>query len=135
MKLKAYRRPMDEDATPGYWTPQRRKEFGQRLTEAREAKEISRERLAEKMGIKSRAAVGHWETGARTPDVGTLAHLCELLDASAEKLLLGTERWPFPKVDFEKVMRLDRDDRIRLEGALTLAAAQLGLSVDKRRAA
>ena len=126
---------MDETESSAYWTMERRKRFGERLTEAREAKEMSREQLADRMGLKSRAAPGHWETGARVPRAGTLAHLCELLDISADRMLFGTERWPFPKVDLDKVLRLDREDRIRLEGALTLAAAQLDLVVSKHRAA
>lgn len=43
--------------------------------------------------------------------------------------------WPFPNLDQTKIRRLSRDDLLRLEGALLLAAAQIGLDIAKLAAA
>ena len=44
-------------------------------------------------------------------------------------------KWPFPRIDEAKIGRLDRGQIKDLEAAMLLAAAQLGISIAKRRAA
>lgn len=53
--------------------------LGERLTQARKAKGLTQEQLAEAMHC-SRQAISHWETGRSQPDVDTLAHLTALLE-------------------------------------------------------
>ena len=43
--------------------------------------------------------------------------------------------WPFTELDLGKINALTRDERLRLEGAFMLAAAQLGFSLAKEAAA
>lgn len=38
-------------------------------------------------------------------------------------------RWPFPTVSLDRLQQLPPDDLLRLEGALLLAAAQLGIDL------
>lgn len=119
-----------KDST-GYWSDGRRAAFGERLKVARNAKSLSLDQVTAALGSTSRARIGHWETGERVPDVGALAQLCELLDISADKLVFGTEPWPFPRIDFDAVKKLDRADKYRLEGALLFAAGQLALEIER----
>ena len=52
--------------------------FGQRLIRARKNKGLSQEQLADSLGV-GKAAVSHWETGKRTPDITTIHRIIELL--------------------------------------------------------
>lgn len=65
-------------------------EFKDRINQARKAKGLSQEELAEKMGV-SRQAVSKWETGEAMPDMEKLIALCQTLDLTLEYLALGKE--------------------------------------------
>lgn len=112
----------------GYWTKERRTAFGARLKAARNARGLSLAGVAKDFE-STRARVGHWETGERLPDLAALVQLCEMLRISADRLLLGTEQWPFRSIDYEKVTTLQREDKRALEGAIIGAASSLGLNI------
>lgn len=57
-----------------------------RIRKAREQKGLTREQLAERIGV-SPSAIGKWETGDRTPSSDTLARLSEELGVSTDYLL------------------------------------------------
>lgn len=66
-------------------------EFKDRVFQARKAKGMSQEDLAEAMGV-SRQAVSKWETGEAMPDVEKLIALCHVLELDMEYLALGKEK-------------------------------------------
>lgn len=108
-------------------------EIGARIAAARNAKGLSTQALAVRLG-RTKGAVGHWETGKNAIKAPELAKLCKVLDVSADELLFGTRRWPFEGIDFDSIAGLEKRDIDRLEGGLALAAAQLGIEI-KRHAA
>lgn len=63
------------------------KSIGLRIKDARLAKNIKQEELAEQLGIKSAATVSAWEVGKAKPDCITLLRVCEILDISPDHLL------------------------------------------------
>ena len=63
-------------------------EWNDRLAAARKAAGLSQEQLGERLDV-TRQAVSKWESGQATPDVLTAARLCEVLQISADYLLLG----------------------------------------------
>lgn len=68
-------------------------EMKERIFQARKAKGMSQEDLAEAMGV-SRQAVSKWETGDAMPDVEKLIGLCRVLGLDMEYLALGKETLP-----------------------------------------
>ena len=62
-------------------------EWNDRLAAARKAAGLSQEQLGERLDV-TRQAVSKWESGQATPDVLTAARLCEVLQISADYLLL-----------------------------------------------
>lgn len=66
-------------------------EFKDRVFQARKAKGMSQEDLAEAMGV-SRQAVSKWETGEAMPDVEKLIALCHVLELDMEYLALGKKK-------------------------------------------
>ena len=63
------------------------KSIGLRLKEARLAKNLKQEELAELIGAKSPSAVSTWEVGKAKPDCVTLLRICEVLHISPNQLL------------------------------------------------
>ena len=63
------------------------KSIGLRLKEARLAKNLKQEELAELIGAKSPSAVSTWEVGKAKPDCVTLLRICEILHISPNQLL------------------------------------------------
>lgn len=63
------------------------KSIGLRIKEARLAKNIKQEELAEQLGIRSAATVSAWEVGKAKPDCVTLLRVCEILNISPDRLL------------------------------------------------
>ena len=96
-------------------------EFGKWIKDLRIQRGMTQQQLADKMYV-SLAAVSHWETGKRQPDVETLARLAECLAVPASEMfeiLQGETRQPV-------VLSVD-DERIVLEGCLeTLTEAMPG---------
>lgn len=64
--------------------------IGNFIQEKRKEKNITQLELAEKLGITDRA-VSKWENGVCLPDVGTMPHLCEILDVSINDLFSGED--------------------------------------------
>jgi transcriptional regulator with XRE-family HTH domain len=62
--------------------------FKDRLAEARKAKGFSQEVLGAHLGM-SKQGISHWEAGRYTPDIEQLVKLCEVLECSADWLVLG----------------------------------------------
>lgn len=63
------------------------KSVGLRIKEARLAKNMKQDELAEHIGAKSAAAVSSWEVGKAKPDCITLLRICEVLEVSPDQLL------------------------------------------------
>lgn len=121
------------DLTKLEWTREHDFELGKRITEARADKGVSLQVLAERLGV-AKATVGHWESGQRTIKHHDLACLSVALDVSPDHLLLGRSIWPFEGIDPRKIARLEADDLMQLQGALLLAAGQIGLDIGKAKA-
>jgi transcriptional regulator with XRE-family HTH domain len=64
------------------------KQIGERVIEARKAKGMSQEKLAEESGI-DRSHMGFIEQGRRKPTVSTLFKIAESLGISLEQLFKG----------------------------------------------
>lgn len=68
-------------------------DFKERIFQARKAKGLSQEDLAELVGV-SRQAVSKWETGEAMPDMEKMIALCQALELDMEYLALGKEPAP-----------------------------------------
>lgn len=65
-------------------------QIGQRVKEARRHKNLTREQLAEMLGISS-LFMGYIECGQKGMSLSTLQKLCYTLEVSADYILLGIE--------------------------------------------
>jgi transcriptional regulator with XRE-family HTH domain len=63
--------------------------FKERLSEARKAKGLSQEALGTALGGISKQSVSHWEKGRYEPNIVQLQKLCDVLDCSADWLVLN----------------------------------------------
>lgn len=63
------------------------KSIGLRIKEARLARNLKQEELAELIGAKSGSAVSTWEVGKAKPDCVTFLKICEVLNISPDQLL------------------------------------------------
>jgi len=63
------------------------KSIGLRIKEARQAKNLKQDELAELIGAKSGAVVSSWENGKAKPDCLTIQKVCEFLEISPNHLL------------------------------------------------
>lgn len=57
--------------------------FGERLRNLRETAGLTQKELADRAGLVQ-GAVGHWETGLRSPSWGSFRALCLALNVSCE---------------------------------------------------
>lgn len=64
--------------------------FSEKIIQARKAKALTQEDLAEAVGV-SRQAVSKWETGEAKPDLEKLMGICKVLDLSMDYLCLDKE--------------------------------------------
>lgn len=64
--------------------------FSEKIIQARKAKALTQEDLAEAVGV-SRQAVSKWETGEANPDLDKLVSLCKVLDLSMDYLCLDKQ--------------------------------------------
>ena len=69
--------------------------FGERLKNARNASGMSRESMAERLGVKL-ATVEKWEKGAMYPRANRLQMLASLLNVPLLWLLAGSQKVPDP---------------------------------------
>lgn len=60
--------------------------FGKKLKELRLEKGISQRALGEKLDVCNQT-ISFWESGAREPDLNTVAEIAEFFDVSADYLL------------------------------------------------
>lgn len=60
--------------------------FGEKLVKLRKSKGYTQEELAEKLGV-SRQAVSRWEAGETSPDINTLAAVCDVFCVSADYMI------------------------------------------------
>lgn len=60
---------------------------GRRLQAARKAAGFSLQAVADRLGLKTRATVGHWETGLNPVDIGKLWRLARLYGTSVLALV------------------------------------------------
>ena len=67
--------------------------IGQYIAEKRKEKELTQERLAEKLG-KSRKAVSKWERGVCLPDVSVYTELCDTLGITLNEFFAGEDIEP-----------------------------------------
>lgn len=63
------------------------KDLGKRLQAARVERGLSLQQVAGHLGLKSRAAVGHWETGKNPIDIAKLRRLARLYDTPLVSLI------------------------------------------------
>ena len=63
------------------------KTVGRRLQAARKATGLSLQDVADRLGLKTRATVGHWETGINPVDIGKLWRLARLYGTSVLALV------------------------------------------------
>ena len=62
--------------------------IGKFISERRKAKNLTQEKLAEKINISDRA-ISKWERGICLPDASIMIPLCEILDINVNELLSG----------------------------------------------
>ena len=74
-------------------------DLGLRVRDARKAKHLTQEQLAEKVGISS-SFMGHIERGTRIASIDTLVSVCNVLSVSPCLLLGARTRWisPIPTI-------------------------------------
>ena len=65
-------------------------ELNERIAFVRRAAGLSQEQLGERLGV-TRQAVSKWESGQTVPDAITISRLCQVLNVSADFVLLGKE--------------------------------------------
>lgn len=107
------------------------------IRKARE-KDWTQSDLAVQLGL-SPQNVTNWKRRGVPPD--QYVKIADTLNCSLDELLGRTKfigkvameprRWPYPSIDEDKLRSLDEKRAARLEGAILLAAAQLGLDVKK----
>ena len=79
-------------------------DLGLRVRDARKAKHLTQEQLAEKVGISS-SFMGHIERGTRIASIDTLVSVCNVLSVSP-CLLLGAD-FPYTNDNRERSFMLD----------------------------
>ena len=73
---------MSAGASPAY-----RAEVGSAIADARAAKGLTQQKLADRIKVSSQS-VSEWERGRSAPGLGPLRRLCEALDVSPHVLLV-----------------------------------------------
>ncbi len=100
------------------------KEMGRRVKSRREAKSLSREKLAEKLDV-SPQFVADIEYGNKGISIKKLYLLCQILDVTADYILAGNiyseENVEAMRVSEEIMTLLQRCDTKQLEGIRTIA--------------
>jgi transcriptional regulator with XRE-family HTH domain len=82
--------------------------FKDRLSQARKAKGLSQETLGEAVDGMSKQGISHWETGRYEPNIDQLERLCEVLECSADWLILGRSQEGLPPDAIEQARFFDK---------------------------
>jgi len=88
-------------------------EFGARLWALRKGRKMSREELAEKLGI-SYMTIRRWELGERSPRIEEIKQICKVFGIDDTVLLYGTE-------EVEKIKITLVWDKEALEGEINMS--------------
>lgn len=101
-------------------------------------KAMTIEELAHAVG-RSKAAVGFWATGATKPSYAQITRIAEITGwpmpdmkpaaKSSELLAARAKRWPFGRIDQQKLLGLTGSDARHIENAILAAAADLNLDI------
>jgi transcriptional regulator with XRE-family HTH domain len=89
-------------------------QFGARLAQAREKRELSQADLARKAGLQP-AAIGHFERGRRKPSFANVRALAKALNVSSDYLLGRTEDLKGATTAFRGEEDLTDADRERIQ--------------------
>lgn len=84
-----------------YCSDSERKQIGKRIRKFREAKHISQQTLADKLGL-DRSAVCKWESGKTKPSIEHMKLLADHLDVSVESISNGSTPTIKPKGAIER---------------------------------
>ncbi len=115
--------------------------LGNRIAEARRAKGLKQEELAERLGISAQA-VSKWENDVSCPDISLLPSLAQQLGLTLDELLTGKQTAPVTLPPAEKRKPIDqlvlrilvrsKDGnlvKVNLPLPLIKAAIEMGLSL------
>ena len=90
------------------------KKIGNFITVKRKNKQLTRDNLAEQLGVTTRTII-NWETGKCLPDYSLLVPLCEILNITIDELING-ENKPKSKDSVELIIEyLDRNRKINFK--------------------
>lgn len=123
---------LDQSCKDNLYT--RAMELKEWIRAARQSARLTQEQLGEAMGL-TKGNVSAWENGRHEASHDQLVRIASVTGYAVPLPGLdGLEssnvaRWPFRTVSEDKVRRMDHDDLVRLEAALAIAAAQLGLDI------
>ena len=67
---------------------------GLAIRRAREARNLTQEQLAEKVGVSNKT-ISKWETGKCMPDYAIVKNLCDELEITIAELMDGEEAWEY----------------------------------------
>lgn len=105
---------------------------------AREHGKLTIEQLAAAMG-RSKAAAGFWETGTTRPSYAQIKKISEITGwpmpdtepapSMSELDAARAKRWPYTRIDYEKLAGLRGTDARNLENAILAAAGDLDLDI------
>ena len=65
--------------------------IGKTIKNLRSEKNITQERLAEKLNV-TRQAVSNWETGKTQPDIDTITKISDILEIPVEEIIYGQKK-------------------------------------------
>ena len=103
---------------------------------ARLSATLTQTELAERLGV-TKGNVSAWENARHEASHDQLLKIAQItgtniqLPGIAYHAPSAQLRWPYKEIDEVKFRGLESDQAARLEGAIILAAAQLGLDVKK----
>lgn len=88
--------------------------FGKRLKAKREAKGLTQDDLAMKIGKASKQAISNWENSKAEPSISEVKELARILDTTAGYLIDGNEGNIIKEVSNDYVM-ISKDKLIELQ--------------------
>ena len=94
-------------------------QFGERLTKAREKRELTQADLAKKASLQV-AAIGHFERGRRKPSCSNVRALAKALNVSSDYLLGRTENMAGATTAFRGEEDLTDADREHIQLMINL---------------